>query len=421
MSELKLNLVDAKGVISGTIHGSVAERCLAALSAEPETISELEAALARYMKPREGEPPFSWFRHSSELDEEPYDSGIVIIDLASRVVAAESSYFQPEMQGAVDYHDGTAATDTSIHYCLPGDWLFVNSLEAYRWSAPRHRERRRSSPPIDARAVLYGPPLLEYIANSEIERREKTLTPDKKDEEAAEQLVREIVRTHANWLMMPREDLRGRSPRTVLLEKRHQIDCDMDSRALQWSFLGEGPPCLARDSFAYRYAGFGTHEWVVYYDLVRHLLQKATELDFRNLPSAMDTLKEIELHWLETGDGEYELRTPANIIENERRRLPQVASAAEFMFDEDCDCCRMLAQEAEMGFGPTFWHLDGSHMEDEFAFSTCLTVEEWEAENRRREEFDRQFEGGGEELRQRLISGESIEPDEIEAAGAEPF
>jgi hypothetical protein len=40
MSEIKLNLVDAERVLHGTIHGSIADRCVAALSAEPETIGE---------------------------------------------------------------------------------------------------------------------------------------------------------------------------------------------------------------------------------------------------------------------------------------------------------------------------------------------------------------------------------------------
>src|SRR6185436_11201396 len=74
-----------------------------------------------------------------------------------------------------------------------------------------------------------------------------------------------------------RGDLRGRSPRDVLLERREFIDSDLETRALQWSLQGEGPPCLGLDSYAYRFAGFGTHEWVVYYDLVRDLLWSALE------------------------------------------------------------------------------------------------------------------------------------------------
>src|SRR6266478_408881 len=109
MSEVKLNLVDAKRVLHGTIHGSVADACVAALSAEPETIEELEAALARYIKPRDTNAYFNWFSSihcptnffsvsSAEsgpihdfraaLDTEPWDAGIVVIDLAARIVAS---------------------------------------------------------------------------------------------------------------------------------------------------------------------------------------------------------------------------------------------------------------------------------------------------------------------------------------------
>ena len=40
---------------------------------------------------------------------------------------------------------------------------------------------------------------------------------------------------HAKWLVTPRDDLRGQSPREVLLAKRESIDFDLHSRELQWS------------------------------------------------------------------------------------------------------------------------------------------------------------------------------------------
>ena len=49
MSEIKLNLIDAQQILCGTIHGSMGDACVAALSAEPESIAELEAALKRYV------------------------------------------------------------------------------------------------------------------------------------------------------------------------------------------------------------------------------------------------------------------------------------------------------------------------------------------------------------------------------------
>jgi hypothetical protein len=416
MSEVKLNLIDAQSILTGTIHGSVADSCVAALSAEPETIRELEAALGRYIRPQEERSPFASFRCGSEIDAEPWDAGLILIDLAARIVAVESTYSQPQLEGEVRYHDGTQATDVSVLYRLPADWLFVNSVDAYRWSCDRRREQREKSLPFEARAVLYGSALLEFIVKSGLDRVGKPSEP--KDDDAAEaELAQEISGIHATWLMTPREDLRGRSPRDVLLEKQDFIDFDLHTRSLQWTFQGEGPPCLAPDSFAYRFAGFGTHEWVVYYDLVRHLLWCATELDSSDLDTAVSRLERIKSDWLETGDGEYEGKVPAIIIDNERKRLPQAMSPAEMIIDENCDCCRMLAMDAEMGFGPAFWHLDGSHMDDGFAFSYCLTLEEWEAENREREEFDREFDRKMEERRLRIARGEIVD----EPSFSDPF
>jgi hypothetical protein len=409
MSEVKLNLIDAQSILTGTIHGSVADSSVAALSAEPETIAELEAALGRYIRPHAEWGPFASFRSGREIDSEPWDAGLVIIDLAARIVATESTYSQPQHEGEVRYHDGTKSTDISVPYRLPSDWLFVNSVDAYRWSRDRRRQQRAETLPIDARVVLYGSALLEFIAKSGVDQFGKALEQTKDDDATHQARAQEIASIHANWLMTPRDDLRGRSPRDVLFEKREFIDRDLDTRCWQWTMQGEGPPCLAPDSFAYRFGGFGTHEWVVYYDLVRHLLWSATELDCRDIDAAVSSLEQIKKHWLETGDGEYEGKVPAIIIDNERKRLPQAMSPAEMIIDENCDCCRMLAMDAEMGFGPAFWHLDGSHMDDGFAFSYCLTLEEWEAENREREEFDREFDRKMEEHRQRIARGEIVE------------
>ena len=439
MSEVKLNLIDAQTILCGTVHGSVADSTVAALSAEPETIAELEAALGRYVKLDEI-GPFASFRSNSEIDTRLWDAGLVVIDLAARVVASESTYSEPGPEGQVCYHDGTKLTDIPILYHLPVDWRFVNSVEAYRWSAERRRAERQANPPLDARAVLYGPPLLEFIVKSGVELREKSLTFPQGKEEAQEAMTREIMQTHANWLTMPRADLRGRSPRDVMLEKRKLIDLDMDSRCMQWSLQGEGPPCLAPESFAYRYASFGTHEWVVYYDLVRLLIwtavagRRRSTAEPGSAPTAIadgsrvdefhgsapttvqhyidiDTLDQIKTAWLEQPWGEYDDRTPAIIIDNERRRLPITMTATQIMIDEDCECCRMMAMEAEMGLGPTFWHLDGCNMEEEFAFSTCLTLEEWQTEIREREEFNREFDRKMQERRERIARGEIIEDE----------
>jgi hypothetical protein len=420
MSEVKLNLVDAHTILSGTIHGAVADSTVAALSAEPETIKELEVALGRYIKPDEtGE--FASFRMSLEMDPTPCDAGVVIIDLAARVIASESTYSDPGPEGTVRYHDGKQLTDVPISYHLPDDWRFVKSVEAYKWTAERRRRERQAAPPLDARVVLYGWPMIEFVHDAAAQLRNKCRIPTGNAEQAHEAAAREIVQIHANWLTTPRADLRRRSPREVMLEKQDLIDLDMDSRCMQWSFQGEGPPCLPLDSFAYRYGGFGTHEWVVYYDLVRLLLWIAVAAKpALNSSSAggksqrlldATTLDRIKTDWLENPSSAYDGRTPANIIDNERRRLPITMTAEQIMIDENCECCRMMAMEAEMGFGPTFWHLDTSNMEEEFAFSTCLTKQEWEAEIRKREEFHQKWRRERGERREAIARGELVDDE----------
>ena len=71
-------------------------------------------------------------------------------------------------------------------------------------------------------------------------------------------------------------------------------------------------------------------------------------------------------------------------------RAPVAASAEELMIDEDCPMCQMMADPE---FGPSFWHLDASHMdlEDNWIFSLHPTRESWEAERREWEEMSRKY------------------------------
>jgi hypothetical protein len=191
---------------------------------------------------------------------------------------------------------------------------------------------------------------------------------------------------------------------------------------MQWSLLREGPPPLSRSSYAYRFAGFGTHEYVIYYELVRHLLTRclkrvtgecdsgsdlsiqraeASDIEFGSVipdksarradRAILEWLEQIEQSWLNRPRKEFDGRIPVAIIESERRRIPLVMSAKDMIVDENCDLCRMLADETE-DFGPAFWHLDGSNMDEGFEFSRYQTREEWEAEMLRWQEYTEEFE-----------------------------
>jgi hypothetical protein len=80
MSEIKLNLLDSRKSIIATVHGSVGDALVAALSADPKTNEELETALNSFHK-CEIIPASSVKRYEErELDDLPYDAGVLVID-----------------------------------------------------------------------------------------------------------------------------------------------------------------------------------------------------------------------------------------------------------------------------------------------------------------------------------------------------
>src|SRR6186997_1298624 len=79
-------------------------------------------------------------------------------------------------------------------------------------------------------------------------------------------------------------------------------------------------------------------------------------------------LDAVKTSWLESPDSEFDGRVPAIIIDNERRRLPQAMRPQDMIIDDDCPVCSMFGDPTHpLGMGVGFWHLDGSHMDDEFA------------------------------------------------------
>jgi hypothetical protein len=454
MSGVRLVIREAEQDWSGTIHGSWAERAIAALSADPTTLGELETATARFAK---SFPDCSFFANLLPgLHDEPYDAGLVVIDLVARLVVVDSTYSSPGPDGRVRYHDGHQCTDIGLWYHVADDWLFTNEQDDWRAVADARRRERSGRPPLDTRGVLYGRPMVEFVAREtcaafarrdEIAatvraRRAKPIdpplvpdsnaTPDR--DEVADRLNDPAIAAtsvsadeqddglfydtlkdiHAAWLLTPRNDLNGRSPREIMFEGREHIRWDLQNQCQAWSVLEACPPGLDPDSFAFRYGGFGTHELVEYYELVRMLLwscwEQLTELhatppDERKrgepaiepfLANEVPRLEHVRDQWLDTPDPEIHARTPRAIIDRERARLPEGVSGREAMVDPDCPCCQMMAESS----GPCFWHLDGSEMDDGFAFDLFhRTYEEWEQEQRDWEEHSRKCDAERSERR----------------------
>ena len=422
MSSIKLNLVDSESTLSGTIHASIGDYCVAALAAEPETLSELEAALTRFQR-----DPIELHFHLDlhpglDVDNEPYDAGILIVDLAARIVVCDSTYSLPGSSGVVGYHDGSNDQDCPIKYQLdPDEWLFLDSVNGFETRHYSRQQLRTLNPPLDARPVLYGRPLDEFLAKqifqsiSESNRTEIATAPTSETSAQTSQSVspasdltqeehwhetdnpddvdplsKQISEIHKTWLITPREDLRGKSPREVMLAKTDLISFDLESRCLQWSILLEGPPCLDRNSFAYRFAGFGQHEWVIYYYLIRSLISQGINAALATQSSNAETkideliakLEDVKLQWLSEPNERFSGHVPFIVLDNERKRMPEAMGGRTMVIDEECPICKMMGDEAEAGLGVFFWHLDGCNMEQDFVFSTYLTKEEWELEQR---------------------------------------
>lgn len=446
MSEVQLVVREWNQDWSGPVHGSQADRAIAALSADPITLEELELALGRFSKPNVGD------RHDLGLEpglrDHRHDAGRIVIDLAARLVVIDSDYSDPDREGVVYYHNGQYRTSHPLPYQLADEWVFTHAFWDWRQLATDRRLRQSQPTPPNPREVLYGPSLLEFVAREtqssvcrilpeltspeaisrditsallheplmedsdiavetgcdqcRVEERHLEVSRAHLNEQAMEALggnpiSREIRDLHARWLLSPREELGGQTPRDALFTNRKHLRREVHNRSESWSLTGLVPPPLPENSEAFQNAGVGLHEAVMYYHLVRELLWSSWEHwseRFRTCPDAanpstasskllaaealqeeIERLARVRDQWLDTPGADSGHRTPRSIILNERRRVPEVLSPEERLIDPDCPCCQMLAEMP----GPCFWHLDGSDLDREFAFDVHEpTFADWE-------------------------------------------
>jgi hypothetical protein len=92
-----------------------------ALSCEPETIDELQDAIAGLIKLAGGGRIFDMLHDG--INTKPWDAGIICID-RRRVVAIESTCSMPAPAGKVRYHDGERATRMLLPCEACDDWLY---------------------------------------------------------------------------------------------------------------------------------------------------------------------------------------------------------------------------------------------------------------------------------------------------------
>lgn len=191
-----------------------------------------------------------------------------------------------------------------------------------------------------------------------------------------------IQKIHAEWLMTPHLSLHGSTPRDFLHLHREWKERELDFRRAQWSHQRRPPTPVPVTSHLFRRGPMGIEEVVAYFDLCRELVTAAWRWHSEEpsiTPTKMvEELEQFKALWLssETMDGDGE--SAREVIEQERRLLPRLASSDPI----DCDCplCRLQQSESDM-FGPAFSICDGYHLdlEDEFAFSLYSDHDEWEA------------------------------------------
>jgi hypothetical protein len=378
-----------KEVWQGEVDSWTSLVILAALSAEPESLDELAEAVRRYLPEHE---LFEEPQQTAAFDEAVVDGPWCLIDLAGRTVVAGGKFELPEPRGAYEADEDDHAEGFPILWLdTPEDWLFQPEGD-WRAVVGARAVARISVVRRDTRAVLFGRPLLEHLAEGVRNTPRGSL-----DEKAQQERTRAI---HAEWLMTARADLGERTPRGLLLAERNRLIRDLEHRSQQWSRQGHAVPALSEDALAYRFGGFATTEVVLYFDLVRALLAKAWELHEvepgLTPTECVENLAAFRNRWLhEPQPGAIGSRmTPAELIESERRRMPIAGHG--YMIDDDCPICQA---EADGVFGLGFFWFDGHHLEleNEFAFSLCQTREEWEKEQEEYRQFSEKMDRQGRE------------------------
>ncbi|MCE9556425.1 MAG: hypothetical protein K8T91_24005 [Planctomycetes bacterium] len=450
MSEIRLNILAADGDIHGRVHGSDGDRVIAALAADPVTIADLDTALGRYRVRRDGRSFFAHFR--TGVCNEPWDAGIIYIDLPGRLIASKSTYSTWSHRGEILAEAGLASERTDVRhshdhpsnpksrpfrdesgettddaadddddplgdipgpddedrsgpvevpYHLAADWKFLKEPLFFEAASDDRRAKRRAALQLDEREIVYGC-LAEFVVREMSARRGALV------DLAADAQYAQFREMHIKWMLDPHPGLGGRSVRELMIDQRHEhLKWDLQDQSLRWSYFRNAPPGVSRDSAAYRDSGFGTHEIVLYYDLVREMLAECLWRMTSNEPGASDAAALVEhLHkyrqeWLNKPHDSMRGRTPAAMIDREKRRLPEAISGPEALIDPDCPACQAMADGR---FGPGFWCLDGCEMDEHFAFSMFHdTLEEWEQDQRECEERIRQF---NEEQKNRPVEDE---------------
>ncbi len=282
-----LSLVDQERAIHAVVTDALSDVAMAATSAEPATISEWRAAMARFVEPSVVDAALA--------DAQPgvgtrrTDGGALVIELAARLLVVNTPLADFPQIGNVQSCDQHELLDLWLPYRIPDEWTLREDLSDWQPLAAKLRAERAPQPPRDVRQVLYGQ-LASWLVDQWLERATSLDEPTLQLQEA--------------WLMTPRDDLSQRTPRQVLLARRKFIDADIQDQGENWSITGRCPPPLAASSHAFQFGGFGSHEVILYHEMTTHLLlecerrlrSKKKGVDQRNEVRHLEQLQQEWLH-----------------------------------------------------------------------------------------------------------------------------
>ena len=403
---------------------------LACISEDPMDWSEVVAVWPRYKTGPSAEDVdelgFTVVDLDTAIPRLSEDRAWMVIDLKNKRVCTGKNNDPMQRDGCYAWGENNGfGPKFRVPIHLP-PWWELHSHENLAMAQQPHR----SEPSIfnPQRDVLWGPELSKWLANrllvsflSDDHLREiltnlasdfsASESPDNEttDNETTDgeslgtsdryqalrnELYQRKIEIHRDWLMTPRDDLGGRMPRQCLHGGIGWIEHILDGQ--RWQISRSVPPVPIPDSMANRpHVPMGLSEVCMYFDLCRELIQAgwiwlAVHAEDTGIENEVELLAlhlaEVQQSWMrmshEGGS------SPSAIIYAERHRSPRVAGmdGENHILDCNCPICEMMADGA---FGPSFVSIDGHHLEldDEFAFSTCETHEEWEKKQREFEEM----------------------------------
>lgn len=444
-------ILDERSCRLGTsLDADSAVTLMAVASEDPCSWDEIVSYWPRYRTPEISEfadgLPFRVVDRATAFDAIDANESWCVMDLVQKRICTGRRVMKVDRDAVfamVTDEKGDQHCPLSLH--LPPWWELQEHVDSLVVQQPR------LTPlvvPRTNRDLLYGSAMIEDLASRIISvagdgllPRVESSSPEVDDPELSDALYRLKINVHRDWLMTPRQDLQGRTPRALLFGAHGWSDRVIDGQRLRFE---DGAPMVAApdDVEGYDDAPMGGEEMIIYFDLCREVIRAGwfwcqTEVNATRLTLSHERAERIlELctflsavrdDWLQQP---FEGGSPPSfIIECSRRRIPRGAGVPiEGMRGQeqeqhipDCDCplCNMMASGM---FGVGFNSLDGHHLEldEEFAFSKCESYEEWQEQQAEWAEMSSGMDRKWEERESHEADGDT-DQDEFASAWSSPM